>query len=386
MNRRVTVAVTGLIVSVAIASPSGAELAPPSGTFTGYYRVDRWGLHTFAGMAVDPRAQAEFKDYRDTFVTADVTQIDQFVNPGPWFVRSVGKITRVRDIPVEIKLNWADEDRSAPAIYRRIERGATFKFTVTVTNKLDRPLGPETVRSDGFILTGIGGANLPLEDTQWDMTKDIRFPSLPSREWQRFNRPIDPGKSDTWTMTVTNARPGEYEFYVYFMEYWQNREWRNVQSNWLRLDVVNDRPQPTAGLEVTLIPDQNPPRPPRSIPARIVFRNASAKPVNFFLPYRKDKLAGDLLVRCFDSSGAMIQGSRPSQFIGDTNLRGVESKPQRLEPGKSTAVKVYLPDRTTLASARLVGSIYLSEQARDPDEEYLHNGATSASGYVRVRR
>src|SRR5262247_754376 len=96
----------GVAVAGLTAVPVSAECLPPAGTFTDYYRADRWGNHTFAGFPVEPKARDAFKDFRDQLVTADLESIVQLSNPGPGFIRKVGKVTPVKDAPVEIKLAW----------------------------------------------------------------------------------------------------------------------------------------------------------------------------------------------------------------------------------------------------------------------------------------
>lgn len=381
---------TGLALLAALAGAPrvGGETLPRSGTFTGYYRVDRWGTHWFGGFPVEPKSRDAFKDVHDKLVTAELEEIFQPINPGPGYVQRVGKITPVADAPVEIKIAWAD-DPDGKSVYRRIDRGGEFKFKLTVTNKLDRPLGPETVEGDGFFLYGVGGgANLRPGDSELDMAQDLRFTSTPSREWRQSAFEIAAGKTTTWTITVRNSTPGEFEFYTSFLEYRKAEEkWLTVQSNLLRLDIVDDRPKPAAGLEVDLVPEANPPRPPRDISAKLTLRNTGDKAFNFYLPYRMDKLAQDQILRCFDRAGTMIHGPRIRQSSFDSfGPRDVQHKPQRLEAGKSLVLGVILPGETALATAQIRGGFLTPKADRKAGEVYFDTGGPSASRYVIVRR
>jgi hypothetical protein len=382
------VRVFGVLAAVlAAAAPGVGECLPSSGTFTGYYRADRWGGHTFAGfLTVEPKARASFEEFRDRLVTADVEQIAQPINPGDGFVQKVGKVTPVKDAPVEIKLAWAGGAKGVP-LYRRIRPGDDFTFTVTVTNKLDRAFGPATIRADGFFLAGVGGANLPTEDVEWDAA-DLRGGGTPSNEWKESRLALGAGKSATWTVSVKKARAGEFEFHVYFVECRDGKpEYLRVESNRLRLDAVDDKPKPAAGLVVTLTPDANPPRPPRPIPARLVFKNTNDRPLNFYLPHRGDKFAADQVLRCFDPSGTMILGARePGSADEVFGRRDVEQKPQRLAAGESLSLDVTLPDRTALAAAQFRGTFLLDKSLRKAGELYFDTAGPAVSGYAVIRR
>ena len=373
-----------VLAGFAAAPPCGAESLPPSGTFTGYYRADRWGNHTFAGFPVEPKAREAFKGYEDQLVTADLAEIHQPINPGPGFVGKVGKVAPVEDAAVEIKLAWPEEPNSDPR-YRRIRPDDTFKFTVTITNKRDKAFGPTTVRSDGFYLTGIGSANLPTEDVTWT-AGDMRADSQNS-EWKRSRLEVEPGKSRSWTVTIKKARAGEYEFHVYFGEYRDGKpEYYRIESNTLRLDVVDGDARSAAGLELVLVPAANPPRPPRPAPAKLTFRNTNDKPLNIFLPYRKDKLAEDQLLRCFDPSGALILGPREWVSADSVFRRDFDTKLQRLDAGASLTFDVLLPDRTACAAAQFRGMSLLDKSLRKPGELYFDTAGPATSGYVTIRR
>jgi hypothetical protein len=320
-------------------------------------------------------------------VTAELEEIFQPYNPGPGYVLRVGKITPVTDAPVEIKIAWAD-DPDGKSVYRQIDRGGTFKFKLTVTNKLARPLGPQTIGGDGFFLYGIWGANLRPDDSEHDMVKDLRFARMPSPEWRESRFELAAGKSTTWTITVRNATPGEFEFLTSFKEYRKAEgKWLTVESNLLRLDVVEDRPKPAAGLEVELVPEANPPRPPRDIRAKMVLRNTGDKAFNFFLPYRKETLAEDQILRCFDRVGTMILGPRFGHTAFDGfGPRDVQHKPHRLEAGKSLVLEVNLPGETALAVAQIRGGIIMPKAQRKAEETYFDTGGPAASAYVVIRR
>jgi hypothetical protein len=117
----------------------------------------------------------------------------------------------------------------------------------------------------------------------------------------------------------------------------------------------------------------------------VVLRNPGQKPLNFFLPYRKDKLGEDQILRCFDGIGTMITGPRSPQSAWDAfGGREVEYKPQRLEAGKAMVLDVELPGGTALAAAQVRGGI--SHGKRMPDEDYFRDLGPSKSRYVVVRR
>jgi len=372
---RLTFAVGFLAVA---ALPAGGDIAPDSGTYTGYYHVDRWGGHSFAGFPVEPPARAAFKNFPGTLVTADLLSIHQPLNPGTAFAAAVGKVTAIKDVPVEMRLAWAD----GAGVYRRVAPGGTVRFTLTVTNRLARPLGPATVRGNGFTIHGVGGANLRPGDAVLDMAKDLRGSSSPSREWNHSDFVLPPGASRTWRLTLTNAVPGEYEFAVVFAEYRLPAEtWLHVASNDLRLDVPDDRVRLAAGLRLDLVPGAAGIGP---VPARLVVRNVGPRPVNFCLPYRGAALADDQLLRCFDAAGTMLKGPRPpataEAVFGDGDHVW---SPARLAPRQSLTVGVWLPAGTELAAAVLRGGFYPSN--RRPDEDYFLELGPSRSRYVVVR-
>jgi hypothetical protein len=387
MKRILTV--LGVLAGFVAVPPCEAESLPRSGTFTGYYRADRWGNHTFAGFPVEPNARGAFKEHQDQLVTADLQEISQPINPGAGFVAKVGKVTPIKDAAIEIKLAWADnpEEGQSP-LYRRIRPGDTFKFKVTVTNKLQNAFSPATVRSDGFYFTGVGAANVPTEDVTWDAGTDLRGGRSPSKEWKESRLELEAGKSSTWTVTIKNAPAGEFEFHVYFVEYREGApEYLRIESNALRLDVVDEHAKSAAGLELVLIPEANPPRPPRPIPAKLVFKNTNDKPLHIFLPYRKDKLAEDHVLRCFDPSGTMVLGARQAASADQVfGHRDIEQKQQRLGAGASLTFDVLLPDRTAFAAAQFRGTSLLDKSLRKPGELYFDTAGPATSGYIKIRR
>src|SRR5688572_16176398 len=98
------IAVLGVFAVLVAVPPCDAGPLPPAGTFTGYYRSDRWGNHTFAGLPIEPKARDAFKDHQDRLVTAELQEVSQPINPGPGFVGKVGRVTPIKDAAVEIKL------------------------------------------------------------------------------------------------------------------------------------------------------------------------------------------------------------------------------------------------------------------------------------------
>ena len=93
----------GLLI-VAVGTSGYAETLPTKGTFRGVYHVNRAGVGRFKFFIISKALKKQMDPYEGKYIELEVLKARQPINPGPAIVDEVGKVTRLPDPPLALKL------------------------------------------------------------------------------------------------------------------------------------------------------------------------------------------------------------------------------------------------------------------------------------------
>jgi hypothetical protein len=93
-----------LLVLVLLPARSSAEMIPPQGTVEGYYHRDTLGVGRFRYLYVSPDLHKTLAPYEGKPIRIFAKRIVQRMNPGTGVIMEVGKIERLKELPVKIEI------------------------------------------------------------------------------------------------------------------------------------------------------------------------------------------------------------------------------------------------------------------------------------------
>jgi hypothetical protein len=108
------------------ASPTLADLAPTSGTFSGYYHRDQLGVGHFGNFYVAPDLHEKLAKHEDKLIRLEVTKAEQPMNPGPAIILAIGKITELPQPPLKLSVQTRPSS---------IIAAQPFEMLITVTDE-----------------------------------------------------------------------------------------------------------------------------------------------------------------------------------------------------------------------------------------------------------
>ena len=145
MRRHMNVGL-GLILGLgwlALPAPTRADLAPTSGTFTGYYHRDRLGVGHFRYFYVAPNLHEKLARHQGKLIRLEVLKAEQRMNPGPAIILAIGEIKELPQPPLKLSV----QTRPSPVVV-----GQPFQALLQVTDT--RTPGAQT-NPGGLVPEGI---------------------------------------------------------------------------------------------------------------------------------------------------------------------------------------------------------------------------------------
>ena len=122
---------------------AGADLAPTSGTFTGYYHRDRLGVGHFGSFYVAPELHEKLAKHEGKLIRVEIVKAEQPMNPGYAIILAVGRIEELPQPPLKFTI----KTRPSPVI-----EGQPFEVLLQVSDT--RHVGAEP-NPDGLVPEGI---------------------------------------------------------------------------------------------------------------------------------------------------------------------------------------------------------------------------------------
>lgn len=376
-----TLCIPAIFITTICSGTVHAEGVYP-GEFRGTYHLDRWNQGRFGYLFVAPELHERLQKTHGRPCILDVTKIDQPMNPGGAMATEIGEIRYQSDIrsPVELCIQFDDESKAI----KTLTSDQTLQLRVTMTNRtaaaiplaggelllnvnFHYPSGAGTTDPMGYwwshngmtrhstgqrvMISGQSSNLLPVNQSLDAQALHARLPGprLKSR------KQIPPGKSHTWTTSISNIPPNEFEISVLHIHLDRKQRKRfYAHSNILRFNVVTNQPQSFEGLSVRLKPINNSRR-----HLKIVFTNHGNEPLRFALLERGGEWDCARHLLYYDAEGTLLK------------LAPLEGEKQysrkTLDPNESLTVKVPMPSRTALARCAFSHRIVLSRKKEGVD-------------------
>ena len=312
-----------------------AITSAPTESFSGTFWIDRWGQGRFP-PSVDYVNEALFPKLRDhTGIPILLTQAIARPETVPGDL-CLTEFEGLDHLPraVSIQLGWTTPDgRIANESIIRTRNPQDLSFIVVVTNNenfdltltakdFDFVLGSRhpgsfggygsntAVRKRGILRNHSTGAPLAPQDTKYtlQLMNDVTHPHLD--ELHDIQVPVKAGATVSWTVTISDSEPNEYELMVIFSKDDEPRiiAGPSVYSNRLSLDVLTNEPRKDDVVEMHVRQRENSElKPGQPVPLEIVFHNRSETELAF--PFSKgttDDLDLSDMLFCYASDGHLL--------------------------------------------------------------------------------
>ena len=372
--------------------PNDAPTPPsiPTESFSGTFWIDRWGQGRFP-PSVDYVNESLFPRLsKHSGIPVRLTQAIAW----PETVPGYSCLTEFEGLeqlpqPITIQLSWKTHDvgRAVESIVRT-RRPHDLSFTVQVTNNTDLDLmltakdfdlvlgirhpgnyggygSNKAVRKRGILRNHSTGTPLAPEDTQYalQLMNDVTHPHLD--ELYDIQVPVKAGATVSWTVTISDWEPNEYELMVVFSKDDEPRisGGPSVYSNRLSLDVLTNEPRKDDVVEMHVRQRENSElKPGQPVPLEIVFHNRSETEMVF--PFSKgttDDLDLSDMLFCYGSDGHLLPIT--SKVAGPIEIR--------ISVNESFTLPVDAPAGTVVARAVFYNSDFSSKISSDDPGRFL---------------
>ena len=360
-------------------------------SFSGTFWIDRWGQGRFP-PSVDYVNEALFPKLRDhTGIPILLTQAIAWPETVPGDL-CLTEFEGLDHLPraVSIQLAWTNPDAGTvdeSIIRTRHSQDLSFKVQVTNNEDFDLTLtakdfdflrsvrhpgnfggyGSNTdARRRGILRNHSTGAPLAPQDTKYTLKlmNDLTHPHLD--ELYDIQVPVKAGATVSWTVTISDWEPNEYELMVVFSKDDEPRisGGPSVYSNRLSLDVLTNEPRKDDVVEMHVRQRENSElKPGQPVPLEIVFHNRSETEMVFpFSKGTKDDLDLSDMLFCYGSDGHLLPIT--SKVAGPIEIR--------ISVNESFTLPVDAPAGTVVARAVFYNSDFSSKISSDDPGRFLH--------------
>lgn len=202
--------------------PGHAEILPTRGTFRGVYHVNRAGVGRFTFFIISKALKGQMAPYEGKYVEVEILKARQRIRSGPVIVDQIGKVTRLFDPSLKLKLQavfpGTGGGKTIDVIYSLINVG---KKDITI-NANDLQIGVRCYSQsendeaqDDFFQTGYTRRQLSFRGSllqRWNFIS----PMCPG-ERTHFNTGkvlLRPGETAPFVLHGLDLKPGQYELAV----------------------------------------------------------------------------------------------------------------------------------------------------------------------------
>lgn len=358
--------VGALMWSIALCSAATvrAENIVP-GAYYGAYHVDRWRQHRFGEyFFVSPDLSEQLRPVLHKPVRLEVAKVDQPINPGGAMFTAVEKVDLL-PAPLKMSLRWVEPRDAAGEALRTVRLGEKAKIEVTIENSAGEEIEVGDRKHLLDLVCDIGhppSAHYASQHQsygafargkpQWSFCREpcvinprdqvYEYPSkgLYYRDGlgERKSVQLPPAGTVSFQVTLDFRIANEFELALTLGQHSADgQEWWSYPSNFLRLDVIDERPVERDGIGLQL-QSNGTDRSEAPVQLKATFTNRNDKKIRFQLSEREP-----LQLFAYDGDGTLISKWR--------DAFGGPSTTVTLPPDKQHAVSLSAPAETAMARA-----------------------------------